>query len=168
MVGIDATQSKELQAVILALKGADKTFQAQVRKRTQAEILPDWKTELAAAAVTPLEQHVLAATAVVRASNQNVTLLSGSKGKLRAGVPNSQVAAAVEFGGDPKAKTTYESKSRKGKTYTETRRTQVQLGQRIRAGKVVYPVAEKMIPRFASLWVQTAIRTMYDAFEGKS
>jgi hypothetical protein len=53
-----------------------------------------------------------------------------------------------------------------GRAYTvRNRRTQRQYQPRDRRGRVVMPAAAKVIPRLASLWVQTTVRTFYEAIE---
>jgi hypothetical protein len=48
-----------------------------------------------------------------------------------------------------------------------TRNTTAQFKPRNRSGYVFYPAAKEMIPRLASLWVQTVVKTFADIFEGK-
>jgi hypothetical protein len=67
----------------------------------------------------------------------------------------------VEFGAAHK-KVTY---TRDG--HRVTRNTTAQFKGRRRAGYVFYPAAKKMIPRLASLWVQTVVKTYADIFEGR-
>jgi len=168
VVGIDIYQSRELQAAVLGLRRANKTMQAEVRKQTREKLLPEWQQAVRERADTRLEQRVLADTARVKMSNQNVRLSSATVGRKLSGGLNPKVqAAAVAFGADRAQKTTYEARSRKGKTFKVTRRTRAQLRPVRRDGYAVYPAAKAMIPRFASLWVQTVVRSFHDGIEGK-
>jgi hypothetical protein len=104
----------------------------------------------------------------VQLSPERVTLIA-AKGnrKFSGGATATQLAAAVEFGAEKRA-VTIAARSRKGTAYNYKRRVNNQFKGRRRQGYVAYHVAAQMAPRFASLWVQTSVKTMYDAFEGKS
>lgn len=159
--------SKELQAVILALKTLDRDTRKEIRTHTKGMAESAWKQALAENAQTRLEHRVLVATGRVRVSDQNVTLTSATVGRaLPGGLQPKRDAAAVEFGADP-AVVPYQAVSSRGKRYTVRRNTRAQLRPRNRTGYVVYPAAADIIPRIASLWIQTAARTIYDKLEGK-
>jgi hypothetical protein len=167
-IGIDINQSKELQAAVLGLRRASKAYQSEVRKQTRTALLPEWQKGLNERAESRVEHRVLASTGRVKMSNQNVRLSSATVGrKLSGGLDPKTMSAAVEFGADRNKKVTYSARSRKGKTYQVTRRTRSQFRSPQRGGYVVYPTAKALIPRFASLWVQTVVRTFHDGIEGK-
>jgi hypothetical protein len=69
--------------------------------------------------------------------------------------------APAEFGANHKKK----AYRRKG--HVVTRNTTAQFKPRNMKGYVFYPAAREMIPRLASLWVQTVVKTYADIFEGK-
>ncbi|MET4053586.1 hypothetical protein ABID81_002964 [Frigoribacterium sp. PvP054] len=166
-LGIDINGSRELQATVLSLRQASKEMQSNVRKYTREQLLPEWQKGLAERAETRLEHRVLVDTGRVKMSNQNVRLSSATVGrKLRGGLNPKTQAYAVEFGGDRSEYRGYESR-RGGTNFTVRRRTQAQLRPRRRNGYVVYPTAKALVPRFASLWVQTVVRSFYDAIERK-
>ena len=167
---IDAHSSRELQAILLAVRRAPKEIQAQIRKQSKAIAQPEWQKSMAEHARTRLEHMVLVRTARVSVSNQNIRLSSASIGKsLAGGLKPSQSYAAVEFGADRSSTRTYEATSRKGRRYTvHQRRTTAQLRPRNVNGFVFYPAVAQMIPRIASLWAQTTVRTFAEALEGKS
>jgi hypothetical protein len=48
-----------------------------------------------------------------------------------------------------------------------TRNTHAQFRGPRRKGYVFYPAAQEMIPRLASLWVQTVVKMTGDMFRGK-
>jgi hypothetical protein len=167
VLSIDVYESRELQAVILSIRRADREIKKQIRQQTQKTLLPEWKKALAEHAETRLEHRVLVDTGRIKMSDQNVRMSSATVGrKLSGGLDPKTQAHAVEFGGDRAARHTYEV-ARNGKTFRVNRRTSAQLRPRRRNGYVVYQSAEQMIPRFAGLWVQTTVRTMHDALEGK-
>lgn len=169
MVRLDVFKSPELLATIYALRAVDKTLQAQVRKQTKAMAQPEWKKALAQHADTMLEHRVLVDTAVISVSNQNVRVQSANKGRPRSGGLNPKTDwAGVEFGSHAKGKT-YRRKNRgsAGGTHSVTRVMGTQFKAHKPNGYVFYPTAAEMIPRLASLWVQTAIKTIANALEGK-
>jgi len=167
-VRITVFGSKELQATILALKTLDRETRKQIRTHTKAMVDTEWNKALAEQADTRLEHAVLVATGRVRVSDQNVQLTSATVGRtLRGGLNPKTSAAAVEFGADP-AVTTYEATSSRGKRYTVRRNTRNQLKARRKTGYVVYPAAAQIIPRIASLWIQTTARTIFDMLERRT
>lgn len=170
MVGrLDVLNSRELQAVLLAVRGADKAIQTQIRKHTKDLGLPEWKAALGENARLPLQKRVLVDTARLTPSNQNVRLASATVGRSLSGGLNPKTEyAAAEFGANQNKRTTYRATSTRGRSYVvRDRRTTQQLPPRRRTGYVFYPAAATIIPRIAALWVQTVVRTMAEAFEGK-
>lgn len=159
--------SKELQAVAGAMRSLDRETKKRIRQETKDMAAKEWAREVAETASTRLEHRVLVKTARVRVSDQNVSLSSASIGRsLSGGLKPSESFAAVEFGADQK-KVTYTARSRRGRSFRVTRNTRGQLRPRNSKGYVVYPAAANIIPRIASLWVQTVMRTTYEALEGR-
>lgn len=166
MVRLDVFQSPELLATIYALRAIDKTIQAQVRKATKTVAEPEWKKALAERANTRVEHRVLVDTARISVSNQNVRAQSANVGRPLKGGLNPKVHyPAVEFGIKNK-KSTYSRKSRKGGTHKVTRTIGTGLPNPRRQGPFWGSTSE-MIPRLARLWVQTTVRTIATALEGK-
>jgi len=159
--------SKELQAVLLAVKTVNRDTRKEIRKHTQTMAAPEWQKAMGAKASTDLERRVLVSTARVRVSDQNVTLMAASVGRaLPGGLSIKDQWHAVEYGAAD-TEVTYQARNRQGTTYNVTRNTRAQLKVRKKAGYVVGPAAAAIIPRIASLWVQTTARTIYDKLEGK-
>lgn len=168
LLKISTRDSRELRATVQALKLMPRELQGNIRKYTQSELVPEWQKGLSARAGTALERQVIASTARVSVSNQNVTLKAATVGRaLAGGLQPKEDYAAVEFGANRSETTTYRSRSRKGKRYSVTRHTRRQLRSPRRGGYVAYPTAADLIPRFARLWVQTTVRTFYEAIERK-
>jgi hypothetical protein len=131
-------------------------------------IQPEWQKAVTEQAMTRPEVRVLANTARAAVSDQNVTLTSATVGKsLAGGAKPSEIYHSVEFGADRTYARTYTATSTKGKAYRLRRRTRSQFRPRNMKGYVVYPAAAHIIPRLASLWVQTTVRTFYDVLEGR-
>ncbi|KAF0258771.1 hypothetical protein DOU02_06720 [Clavibacter michiganensis subsp. michiganensis] len=168
MVSISAADSREIQAVVLALKQMEPTIRKEIYARTRSAIVPAWTEALATKASTSLEQRVLVAGARIQVSPERLRLTVGSSNKrMSGGATTSQLAAAVEFGTNVrKAKITARSKN--GKTYTYEKTINRQLKMRRRGGYVAYPSAAEVAPRFVALYVQTVVRTLHEAYEGRS
>jgi hypothetical protein len=166
---LNVLNSRELLAVLLAVRGADKAIQAQVRKHTKSIALPEWRQALAEHATTRLQHRALVSTARVAVSNQNVRLSSATVGRpLKGGLNPKTTYYAPEFGANRAKRTTYTATSRRGRQFTvKSRRTTQQLPPRRRAGHVFGPAVSQIVPRIAALWVQTVVRTLAEAFEGK-
>ena len=143
---ITVFNSKELQGTILLMRGAGREVAKEIRGRTKSVIDPVWKDAVKLNASTTLERQVLAATARTAISDQNVTLSVASVGKaLKGGAKPVDIVAGVEFG---------------SKNYK-------QFKGRNRKGYVVMPAVADVIPRIASLWIQTVVKTFYEILERK-
>lgn len=156
--------------MLLAVRLADRAIQSQIRKQTKAIATPEWQRALAENAPAERIQHrVMVSTGRLTASNQTVRISSATVGRrLTGGLEPKSMWWAIEFGASRTKRTTYTATSRLGKTFTvRNRATQNQLPLRRRKGYTFGPAASQMVPRIASLWVQTVVRTIAEAFEGK-
>lgn len=164
MLRIDARSSRELQALILSIRQANKAVQAEIRKHTKPVVQTGWRQALAQEAMTRFEHRVLVDTARVAVSNQNVRLKAGGLAKKLAGGGRARdLAGPAEFGAGRNKRSEYTNAHRT----RVTRRTTNQFRPWKKSGYVVYPAAARIIPRLAALWTQTAVRTLYEAFEKK-
>lgn len=139
----------------------------QLRRATQGVVQPEWQKALDQEASTDLERRVLASTGRSQVSNQNVTLKSAGVGKvLSGGAKPVDVIGGAEWGSNRNKQKTYTATSSRGRTYqVKNRHTQRQFITRKKTGYVVFPAASRVIPRLASLWVQTVVRTFYESVE---
>lgn len=158
---ISVLVSDELQTLLFAIRELPREVNAQIRKETRKVVEDVWKEAVRSNVTDRLQTRVLADTARVSVSDSNVLLRSGGIGKTKTGTPNSQLAYAVEFGADPRFTRTVTSS--RGRPYK--RRTKAQFELPRSRGYVVYPAARGVIPRIASLWVQTALRTIHENLE---
>lgn len=165
---LDVKKSRELLATLYAIRSLDKTIAKMIRQETKRIAAPEWKKALAERADSRLEHRVIVDTAVVSVSNQNVRIKSASKGRpLSGGLAPKTDWPAIEFGADTSRQTTYKRRSPRGRVHDVKRRTASGLKGRNGNGYVFYPAAREMIPRLARLWVETTVRTIATAFEGK-
>ncbi|MGV8851713.1 MAG: hypothetical protein ACOH1M_03985 [Rhodoglobus sp.] len=158
---ISVLLSKDLQTLLSAVRQIPKEVAAEVRKHTKAAADPIWKESVRGHSVSRQQVRVLSDSARVAVSDSNVLLRSGGVGTMSSGIHKSVLAAGTEFGGNPNK--IIKSRTKAGKPYTRKQGRQFPLPRR--GGYVVYPAARDSIPRLASLWVQTAARTVHEAFE---
>jgi hypothetical protein len=158
---ISVLVSRDLGVLTQAIAQAEPEMRTQIRRFTKPMAEEAWAEELRGGSTTRLEVRVLADTARVAVSDQNVMLKSATVGRVGK-VPASVLAPGAEFGADPQK--VIKSQSKAGKPYTRRR------GQQFRAprrrGYVVFPAVGQIVPRIASLWMQTAIRTFAEKVEG--
>jgi hypothetical protein len=158
---ISVLASKELQTLSQALRGLDRELAAQIRAQTRKMAEPEWQEAVRGNVVDRLQTRVLSDTARASVSDQNVMLRSGGIGKMSDGTPKASLAFGAEFGADRNAQSTVVN--RQGTRYQRHARKQFRLPRR--GGYVVFPAARNIIPRIASLWVQTAVRTLHEQLE---
>lgn len=160
---ISVLVSRDLGVLSQAIAQAEPEMRKQIRKYTKPMVGTAWTEAVRAQATTRLEVRVLSDTARVAVSDSNVLLKSATVGKVGK-VPASVLARAVEKGDNPDR--LIKTKSRKGTPY------QRRLGGAFRArnknGYVFGPASNEVIPRVASLWMQTAIRTFAESVEEAS
>ena len=159
---ISVFESPHIQGVILALRGMEKELAAQMRKATRSVAETEWRAILAHETDTMLENRVIVASARVSVTNTQVTLKAGQlTKKLSGGAPIFTMMPGTEWGTIPTRPV--RSTSKKGKPYKRA------LGpvfkRRNKQGYVFGPAAAHAIPRIASLWVQTVVRTLHEAIE---
>lgn len=153
-------------ASIQALKTFDREVRKQVRQHTKTMAAPEWQKAVREHSSTRLEHRVLADTARVQVSDRNVMLQSARVGRsLAGGAKPKDLARPVEFGTAGNRKRSVTQRSRNGNSYTYTRQTQKQFRPFKKSGYAVFPAAANIIPRIASLWVQTVARTFADLIE---
>ena len=164
-LGVDVFESRELQAALVALKVLPKEVTVQTRKHTKRLVDAEWRDGLSKRAVSHLQKRVLVDSAVSSVTNSNVSMKSATKGRVGRN-PSHVLASGSEFGADREAYTRYSRRSKNGGSHTVTRRLRRGFGwHRGRQGRVVFPTAQDLAPRIASMYVQTLLRTTAEAFE---
>lgn len=173
MLRIDVHSSRQLQAAVLAMRGASTEISRQYRQGLKAMVEPAWLAELRGNVTTRLQSRLILDTARVAVSNQNVRLSVATVGrplsKRTGGAGAAKPADLVrleEFGGSP-GYSSYKRRRKGGAPHDVRRRVMTGYGPRTPKGEVVYPALAHMVPRVASMIVQTCVRTLHDAFEGK-
>lgn len=170
LLRISTQTSEALDATVKGLQLVDKSVQAQIRKATKELGNDEWVGMVAQHLTgNSLQSAVLGDSSKLSVSNQNVMLQSGASTRhMKGGATPSMLARQEEFGANRNRITAYRRRTRRGGQADVLRHTTHQLMPLRRNGWTVYPAAAEFIPRIASLWVQTVMRTIYEAFEGKS
>lgn len=163
---------RELQAVTLAMKAVERDVRLQINKATRDALNPIWKAVVADQLMgrDHLTTRLLAGQRVAAGNPASVKAAQSTRaiGKGKRLIPSRDYYIA-EFGVDRGKKSTYQRKNRKGGgTHTVTRRVNVGKPRRVEKGRVIYPAFAEAGPRIVSLWVQTVVRTVHEAAEGKT
>lgn len=163
---ISVFASDELAGAILLLKNMERDLAKQIRRSIKSVGQSEWQEAVRGHTTTALEVRVLADTARIAVSDQNVTLRSATIGRsLRGGAKPSEIVAQTEFGSGGNW-STFTSTSTRGKKFNVRRFGGTQFKLPNKRGYAVYPAAAGFIPRMAALFVQTTVRTFYERFEG--
>ncbi len=166
---LDVRGSDALRDVVLAINQSDREVQRAIRTYTKAELTRPWMQAIGEQVNTKVEGRVIAATATISVSNQNIRIQSAAKGRKLSGGLNPKVDyPVVEYGADRSQTTRYRRKGRNGGTHNVKRHTYIQFRPRNKRGYVFGPAAKEMIPRLASLWVQCVVKVYGDIFDGKA
>lgn len=169
MLRVSAYSSRELLAVLRGLRNLDRDTKKVLRRELKGMAEQAWKQALAQSADTKLEHRVLVDSGRVRVSDQNVRLTSASLSRsLRGGLKPSQSFGPVEFGANRRPGATETATSVRGKSFTRRRDPYRSFKAPNRRGYVVYPAAASVIPRVLAMYVQTFVRAIHEALEGKS
>lgn len=148
MLRVSAYSSRELLMVLRGLRNLDKDTRRHTRRGLTSMARDAWQQAVTARATRKVERLVLADTARVRVSDQNVRLTSATVGRaLRGGLKPSLDWHPVEFGSGPQSP---------------------QFKAPNRRGYVVYPAIAEMAPRILAMYVQTFVRAINEALEGRS
>lgn len=149
---LDVRRSPQLTALVQTMATIPREVAKEVRGQTKAVIVPEFKKLLAEKAPGERIFHTrLVAPSTAYVSDRNVRFIGGANGKF---------PRETEFGAYREEYTTYQT--RRGSV---TRRTQRQFWHYLKGGRVFYPAVAEMIPRAASLYIQTAYRTIAESIE---
>jgi len=176
---ISVLVSRELQALVTVMRGLPRDVASETRKQIRKTVQPIWSEAVAKNAHTRLQERVLSDTAKVAVSDTQIKLRSGATGKVGDGTPVSVLAAGVEFGANRDSTQLVRGRRSAGGNVVRNgrlvasgsysrRHTKRQFMLFRERGYVVWPAAATAIPRIASLWIQTAVRTIHERVEAVS
>ena len=158
----------EFRAAALALRTVEAPIRRAVGQDMRATFGPVWRSELAASGAGSRDA-ILTAGARIAAGNPPSLVTASSTRKVGSGgglVPTRHWAG-FEYGANPNKIVSYARRSRGGGTHTVRRRVQAGHPARRRNGRVIGPAVRGILPRVASYWVQSVVRIVMDAAEGK-
>lgn len=149
---LDVTGSREIQATILAIRGAERSIRLGINKEARGAIVPLWRAEVNARARSNMQRAIIAGGVRATASDRGVRLLAATGGKPLSGglVPSDQWQGA-EFGARPERVTA----TRKGTTYPLWVNRQYEA--RKPHGTVAMDAASKVGTKLVALWVVTTV-----------
>lgn len=163
---LSARGSRELRAMVYAIKAADRDLRRMIYKTMRDTMNPVWQGAVRQHASTPLESRVLMAGTNIKAGNPPVLQAATSRRRVSGLVPTEHWAG-VEYGGTQDAYTRYTRRSPRGRSHTVERRTMRHLRPRRRAGYVLEHAVTEVLPRLAALATQAVVKTYMDAIDGK-
>lgn len=157
---------RELRAAALAARAASRDVRNQLYRNVRETMKPVWTSGLEAHMSQPRDV-LLVAGAKVQAGNPPSLVTATTKKKV-GGLIANQNWAGFEWGANRAQKHIYERTYKGGKTGRVERAVLAGHPQRRRVGRVISPTVRQILPRIASLWVQTVVRTYMDAIEGQA
>ena len=169
---VDARSSRVIQDLARALNGAEREIQGTIRRESKAVIQPAWQEELYAEVETVYE-GMFAETGRAVVSNQNVTLNAAKvRGhKFSGGLDLRRSWPQIERGANRALERTYNviGHMRGGHHVNgyrmSNRKVLTAFKPRTRGGYVAGPATQEVMFRALRLWVQTAMRTLFDNLE---
>lgn len=174
MLTVSALASREIRAVLLALKQAEPEIRKEINKKSKDVLTDIWRQEIAEQAsivggkTQAARFKVLVKTAKVTVGNKGVTLTAATTGRPLAGGLNPKTQwPGLEFGATKDVRSV-EFTSKLGNRYKQTRNVTAQLDPRRKKGYVFFPAARHAVPRILSLWVQTSVKTLHEIVERKN
>lgn len=129
----------------------DKELKRALNLEARRSLLPYVKSSITSAAPTPLARRVARSATIQTSRGFPYLKVTGKFPALHTRRVN--LAAAVEFGAVGRVRVRYQQ-TRGSKRVPVTRRTTAQFTPRVKAGKFIYPTAERVAPALAAAWLQ--------------
>lgn len=162
---LDVRRSPELQAALLALKGADRQLKRDINKDARTTLAPVWTQALTSQARTRADRAVIAAGPRVTPGDRRVRVQAATKRRpLSGGLIPADQYAGFEWGASPKKKRV-QARSRKGRAYSYERTQNRQFRARSKEGHVAMRAAGDIGPALVSSWLRVVVGQFAAAFE---
>jgi len=166
---LSVADHRELRAVTLAIKAADRTLRSDINRATVETGNAIWKPLVQAHATRHMDTRMVAVGARIKGGNPPMAMAANSTKAIGGRLVPARQWQAWEFGvGNRNAYSRYTRKSKKGGTHKVERRTMRGLPRRVDTGRVAYPAFKEAAPRIVALWVQLVVKQYADAAEGRS
>lgn len=154
---LDVRQSPELQAALLAIKGAERSLRLDINREARSRVNPVWREALAARATRSLDQAIITKGARVTVGSDRITLNAATSGKeLRGGLEPSSQWQAEEFGMHNRL-AEIRTHSPLGKAYTVRKVIGRQFPGRQKAGRVAFNAASVTGTKIVVIWLETVV-----------
>lgn len=154
---LDVRKSRELQATILALRGAQRQIRLGINKEVRSRIRPLWQQALNARARDEMTRRIIVAGARATASDRNVTVRAAtSRRPLSGGLVPTWEWAGAEFGARTR-RIEVTQRSRGGKPYTRKLTINRQFQGRQQDGMVAFDAASEVGTKLVAIWVHTVV-----------
>lgn len=155
----------EMKLAVLAMKKADKFVRREVSQRMRETMTPAWKQEVSGHLTgRTMERAMILPGTRIAAGNPPQLIAASSKRTIGSGggLTADKHWAGFEYGaGDGVRSVT----SKNGKTYK--RHVMRHLPARNSKGYVLGPASANILPRVASFWTQSVLKSFMDAADGK-
>lgn len=158
---------RDAVAASYALRRVDTELRAEMTRNIRAVVTPMWKGAVSERGRRRVDEAVLTKGARVNAGARPALVAASSRRALSGGLVPRDEWQGFEFGRTNDSPTTYSRRSPTGGRHSVTRHTRRQLPPRYADGRVLYKAVGAIGARVFSLWAQTAIRTVFDALEGR-
>lgn len=158
--------SRELQAVVVSVKALNRDVRRDLANRTRQTMNPVWRDLINRRAVTPQDRAILAKGARIAAGNPPKAIAASSRRALPGGLVPADDWSSFEAGTRrPNRRATWRRRSPEGTLHDVRGFPERQLPNYRRGGYVVFPAFKELAERLVSLWVQSLMKSVYDAVE---
>lgn len=157
---------RELRAAVLAARAARRDIRNDLNRRVRT-FKPIWADAITSNSGSDPRDALLSAGARIAPGNPPRLVTASTKKKVGRLIAVENWAG-IEYGANHALTTRYDRTSTKGTRHAVTRHVRTGLPRRRRKGRVIEPAVTQILPRIASLWAQTVVRTYLDALEGKN
>ncbi len=156
---------KALRAAVLAMRAATKDMKREINQAMRAEFNPVWKQELTQnlGGFSRADDMMLKG-ARLAAGNPPALVAATSRARYGRALIPQRDWHLVEFGVSESYKHRYQRRSAHG-THTVARDVNTGWPARSKRGRIADPAARAILPRIASHWIQSVIKTWILAAE---
>ncbi|MGN7978107.1 hypothetical protein ACTJJ4_11065 [Microbacterium sp. 22195] len=154
---LDVRNSRELQATILALHGAQRQIRSGINKEARSRLRPLWQQALNARARDEMTRRIIVAGARATATDRGVTMHAAtSRRPLSGGLVPAWEWAGTEFGARTR-RVEVTQRSRAGRSYSRPLTINRQFRGRQQDGMVAFDAASEVGTKIVALWVHTVV-----------
>lgn len=168
MIPVDVRGSREITAVVLGMKRAERQVRLDINREARKKMKPVWVDAVRANVTNRIEARVILPGARVKVGARNVTVVAAASNKpLEGGLIPSEDWPSAELGAR-RRKHTFTTTSRKGKRYRVTRTEGANFKPRAKRGRVAFAAASESGHRIIAYWLEVAVDEFRKAFERKN